>query len=412
MPKFYFTARDKTNKMINGYEEAPSLDELISRLQARDLIVTNVLPEGKEGVGPKPESAAKKSRITRKRYRLTNNDITLFCRQLNTLLSAGVTILKSLDIISKQVASIKLYNIILDLEKNMEQGLSLHEAMAKHPRVFSELWVNLVESGEASGNLAIILDRLASYLERNVEFKKKIISSLTYPIILFCAGIGALLFMTVKIIPTFAELFKGFNIELPFLTRIIMNTSLLIRKYALIFLGLLIGGFLILKNFISTKEGRRLFEQAQFKLPIFGEFFRAIVVERFSSEIATLIESGVPILYSLEIAEESVGNLVMSDIIRDIKESVRDGRPLSQPLEKSGFFEPMVVQMVSIGEEVGELSPMFKRINAYYQSYVERFLSQITAIFEPIMLIFMGAVIGIMVIGMFLPIFQIAKIGG
>ncbi len=171
-------------------------------------------------------------------------------------------------------------------------------------------------------------------------------------------------------------------------------------------------GIFIFRRYIKTKEGRKAYERFQFELPVFGEFFRALIVERFSSEMSTLIESGVPILYSLEITEQSVGNLVMADIIQQIKENVRQGKPLSQPLEKSGFFEPMVVQMISIGEEIGELSPMFKKINVFYQEYVETFLARILSMFEPMMLIFMGAVIGIMVVGMFLPIFQIAQIGG
>jgi type IV pilus assembly protein PilC len=293
----------------------------------------------------------------------------------------------------------------------MEAGLSFHESMAKHPRVFSELWVNLVESGEASGNLTIVLDRLAKYLERNAQFTRKVISALIYPAILLFAGTGALLFLTIKIIPTFAELFRGFGVKLPLLTQILIWTSEFLRKYFLLGVGSTVAAFIFFKGYIRTKEGRRSYENFKFKLPIFGEFFRALIVERFSSEMSTLIESGVPILYSLEIAEQSVGNSIVSGVIRQVKESVRDGRTLTAPLEKSGFFEPMVVQMVNIGEEIGELSAMFKKINNFYQEYVETFLTRFTAMFEPVMLLFMGVVIAAMVIGMFLPIFQIAQVG-
>jgi type IV pilus assembly protein PilC len=167
----------------------------------------------------------------------------------------------------------------------------------------------------------------------------------------------------------------------------------------------------MLRNYIKSKEGRRNYEKFIFSLPVFGEFFRAVSIERFSSEMSTLIESGVPILYSLEITEQSVGSVLIADIIRQVKEDVRAGRPLSHPLERSGFFEPMVVQMVTIGEEIGELSQMFKRINTFYQGYVETFLQRFVAMFEPMILIFMGVVIGLMVIGMFLPIFQLSKVG-
>jgi type IV pilus assembly protein PilC len=408
MPRFFYIARDKSGKKITGFEDAVNQEEVVGRLHSRDLTVINVFSETQEPT-TKPQTIAQRKR---KHYRITSQDLMLFCRQLSTMLGAGVTILKSLEVISKQVSSHKLYKIIKDLQKHMEAGLSLHESMSKYPAVFSELWVNLVESGEASGNLALVLNRLASYLERNAAFKGKIISALIYPAILMLAGTGALLFLTIKIIPTFAELFSGFNIKLPFLTQILVGISSFIRKYFLMIAGMMIIGSFAFRNYIHTKPGRRAWEKFKFGLPIFGEFFRALIVERFSSEMSTLVESGVPILYSLEITEHSVGNLIMSELIRQIKEDVREGKSLSSPLEKSGFFEPMVVQMVSIGEEIGELSQMFKKINIFYEEHVETFLTRFTALFEPVMLIFMGLVVGLMVIGLFLPIFQIARIGG
>jgi len=410
MAKFFYVARDGLGKKVSGVEEGSTSDEIINRLQSRDLIVITVAADYEQDVKGLREEIVAQSKAKLKHYRVTPDDLVLFCRQLATLLGAGVTILKSLEIICMQVTSFKLYNVIRNLQKNMEAGLSLHEAMAKHPLVFSELWVNLVESGEASGNLAVVLNRLANYLERNAAFKRKLISAILYPIILMVAGLGALLFLTVRIIPTFAELFKGFDITLPLLTRMLISTSLFIKKFFLLLIGLLVVGAVLFRRYIKTKEGRKKFEQFQFRLPVFGEMFRALVVERFSSEMSTLVESGVPILYSLEIAEHSVGNLVMSEVVRKIKDEVREGKPLNQPLAKSGFFEPMVVQMVTIGEEIGELSPMFKKINAFYQEYVETFLARFATIFEPFMLVFMGIIIGIIVIGMFLPIFQIGNI--
>lgn len=319
---------------------------------------------------------------------------------------------KSLEVISKQVASRRLYKIIKNMMKDMEGGSSLHEAMAKHHGVFSELWVNLMESGEASGNLAVVLNRLASYLERNADFKRRIISALIYPVILMVAGLGALLFLAIKIIPTFVEIFKGFNVTLPFLTLVLVAISGFLRKFILLILGLIIVASFIFRAFIRTRNGRRAFEKFLFELPIFGSFFHALVIERFSSEMSTLVESGVPILFSLEITERSVDNLIMADIVRQIKENVRDGKPLSQQLAKSGFFEPMVIQMVAVGEEIGELSQMFKRINDFYEEYVSTFLMRFTTVFEPVMLVFMGVVIAIMVIGMFLPILQLSQMAG
>ena len=412
MLKFYYIARNNLGVKETGVEEGLNQEEVVSKIQSRGLIVISVISEDANASNSGAINASVKIKFKQKRDRITGADLTLFCRQLSTLLGAGVTILKSLDIISKQVVSKKFYAVILSLQKNMEAGLSFHEAMARYPKVFSDLWVNLVESGEASGNLAVVLSRLAAYLERAAEFKSKIISALIYPAILLSAGLGALFLMAVKIVPTFAEVFKGFNITLPLLTRILLMVSDFLR-FNMIAIFLVIGGAIFaFKKYLNTNVGRRNFESFQFKMPIFGEFFMALNVERFSSEMSTLLESGVPILYSLEISERSVGNLIMADVIRKIKDDVREGKSLREPLEKSAFFDPMFIQMVSIGEEIGELPQMFKKINTFYEEYCGTFLTRFIAMFEPFILLFIGGLIGIMVIGIFLPIFEIAKIGG
>lgn len=412
MAKFFYTVRDKAGNKINGVEEAAAQDEIINRLQAKDLMVISIIASsGQEPPLAAASGAQSKPKFTPKHNRISGSDLTLFCRQLATLLGAGVTILKSLNIISQQVSSKRLFQVIKDLEKNMEAGLSFHEAMARHPAVFTELWIHLVESGEASGNLAVVLSRLAGYLERDAAFKKKIISALIYPAILFSAGMLALLFMTIKIIPTFAEIFGSFNIKMPFLTLILIYISKFIRSYFLVIIAALGAGVWFFRKYVSTKTGKRKFEKFLLKMPVFGEAFRTLIIERFTSEMSTLVESGVPILYSLEIAERSVNSLILGDIIHTIKDDVRAGKSLGLSLEKSNFFDPMAVQMINIGEEIGELSNMFKRLNAFYQEYLDTFLTRFTAMFEPIMLVCIGAVIGIMVIGMFLPIFEIAQIG-
>lgn len=411
MPKFFYIARNPiTGEKVTGSEDVASPDELTLRLQANNLIVINIL-----GDMPQAErSFLIKTKAGRKfkHSAVKSEDLVVFCRQVAVLLSSGVTILKSLDIIMQQVSSSKFYGILANVKSNMEQGFSFHEAIARHPKVFSELWVNLIESGEASGSLAVVLNRLASYLERNASFRNKIISALIYPAIILVVGTGALLFLTIKIIPTFAELFNSFNMPLPLITKILLGVSVFIRKSFLLIILLVIAAFFIFKNYTKTRVGRMQYEKFKFNLPIFGDFFKAIVVERFSSEMSTLIESGVPLLYSLEISERSVDNLVMGDIIHKVKDEVRGGRSLNQPLAQSGFFPPMISQMVGIGEEIGELPQMFKRINSYYQEQVETFLSRFTSMFEPIILIFMGLVVGVMVVGLFLPIFQISKLRG
>jgi type IV pilus assembly protein PilC len=404
MPYFFYIVRDKTGKKITGREEALSSEELIERLQAKDLIVINILPEAEKITPPV------KSKFLHRHTRITSHDLVLFCQQLSTLLGAGVPILQSLRIIAKQVSSLRLNKILSEVILDMEKGLSLHESLAKYPKVFSELWVNLVESGEASGQLAEVLKRLSDYLERNAQFKRKIISSLTYPAILMLVGIFALLFLTIKIIPTFANLFEGFNIKLPLITRVLIFVSSLIRKYFIFgFLGLFVLAFFF-RQILRTKKGRKRWEAFLFNFRLTSGFFRALIVERFTSSMATLLESGVPILYALEISEHSIANLVVAEIIRQVKEEVRAGKSLSLPLERSGFFEPMVIQMIAVGEEIGDLPNMLKRINSFYQEYVDNFLARFTSLFEPVMLVVLGAIVGLMVIGVFLPLFQITQI--
>jgi len=411
MPKFYYVARNRSGVKETGTEEALNQDDVVTKIQSKGLIVVNVIPENIEASGSSMDNPAR-IKFKRKHRNVTNGDLTLFCRLLSTLIGAGVTILLSLNIIAKQVSSKRLYAVLMDLTKNMEAGLSFHEALAAHPAIFSDLWVNLVESGEASGNLAVVLSRLAAYLEKAAEFKQKIISALIYPGILTVAGLGALLFLSLKIVPTFAEIFSSFKITLPFLTQILVGISVFLKKFIFLLILAVAGIIFAFKKYIETKQGRRSFENFKFNLPVFGEFFQALNIERFSSEISTLLESGVPILYSLEISERSVDNLIMADIVRKIKEDVREGKPLRESLEKSGFFEPMVIQMVSIGEEIGELPQMFKRINSFYQAYCDTFLARFVSMFEPFVLVFLGVIIGVMVIGMFLPIFELSKIQG
>ncbi|MFH0858483.1 MAG: type II secretion system F family protein [Candidatus Omnitrophota bacterium] len=406
MAKFFYIAKDKEGNKVTGIEEGGSSEEIAVRLQSKGFIVINI------SLDLDSSTSSLKFKSKHKHSRISSGDLVNFCRQMATLVGSGVTILRSLDIILKQTQSKELSLTIQVAKKNMEEGLSFHEALAKHPKVFSELWVNLVESGEASGSLSVVLDRLAKSLERNAEFKRKIITALFYPAILMIVGFSALLFLTIKIIPTFAEVFKGFNVALPLMTRMLMAFSEMVRKYlvyGLIGLAVSVG---LLKKYISTESGRRKYERLLFRLPVFGDFFRALIAERFSSAMSILIESGVPILYSLEIVEKSVGSFIVADYIRNMKEDVRQGKTLSQPLSDCDFFEPMVVQMVSVGEEIGELSQMFKRINVFYQESVETFLARFTAMFEPVMLIFMGGIIGLMVLGIFLPIFQISKLAG
>ena len=409
MPKFSYICRKSSGEKEAGVIEGPSQDEAVAQLQKKGLFVTSIIPFD---VGKKEGALSQEGRPVRKQFThgsINTNDLVIFARQLAMLLGAGVSLLRSLDVISKQVDSKKLFNIINQIHQDMEGGRTLRDALAKFPDVFSPLWINLVETGEASGNLPTVLEKLAYYLEESASFVRKIISALLYPGILLFVSVSAVLFFILKIVPTFTTLLTSFGVELPLPTKILINTSSFLRHNFFLISGLIIGMFFLIKHLAKRPPFDRIFENIKFRIPIFGEFFRFMLLERFATTMAILIESGVPILYALEISERSAGSLKMSEAIQYIKKNVKEGRSMASPMEKSEFFTPMVVQMVAIGEEIGELSNMLKRIAKFYQEYLETFVTRLATIFEPLMIVFIGVIIGAMVISIFLPIFSIAS---
>ena len=410
MKKFVFTARNQSGKLVTGSEEAENSDTLVNRLQLRGLLVTNIKlqPESAASLQPAVKVGAKGKF---RRYRVKEEDLLIFGRQLSTALGAGVPLLKSLNIIMRQVPSQRFYEVINAITHDIESGFSFRDAIAKHPKLFSSLWINIVETGEASGSLPVVLERLVTYLEARAASKRKIVSASLYPLILFIVALIAIAVFLCLIIPKFATIFAGFGKKLPLPTLALLKVSNLFSKnFLLLFLGISVTVFLLVK-YIKTHAGKMQFDSFVLKAWGLSEFLRLAEIEKFCSGMATLLEAGVPILFALEIAERSSGNLVVQDIIRNIKDNVREGKPLAMPMEESGFFPAMITQMVNIGEEIGELDKMFKKISAFYSELLETKIARLTTLFEPLMLIFMGVVIGGMVIAMFLPIFEMANIG-
>ena len=328
------------------------------------------------------------------------------------LLGAGVSLSKAMEVVSKQLDSQMLYEVILDIAKDLETGRTFRDSLAKHKSVFSDMWLYLVETGEASGNLPTVLTYLANYLEDRETFKSKIISALMYTAILFVVAIGAVLFFVIKIVPTFTAILTSMEVKLPLPTRILITFSTALKERFFVLVAIVVALVFIVKSLLKMDTFKVFLERAQLKLPLFGNFLRFMMIENFCTTMAILIESGVPIIYALDISERSQPNKTMREIISNVKVNVREGKSFSVPLEKVGFFHPMVIQMVSTGEEIGELAGMFKRISAYYQRYLQEFVTRFAALFEPIMVVFMGLIIGAMVISIFLPIFSMASAAG
>ncbi len=415
MPKFQYCVVLKDGTKRTDVAEAESEEALLNKLQASGMIVVSISEDKKQPVKQVSTEANIKPAVNigfRQHTGVKPSDLVVFARQLATMLGAGVNLMRCLEVISLQVSSRKLLSTIKSIEKEVEAGRNLSDCLADHPKVFSKFWVNLVASGEASGNLPVVLDKLAFYLEAQEAFNAKIISAMIYPVLLFVVAILANIAFLFFIVPKFYSIFQTFNIQLPLVTRILLALSNFLR-HGIIYIILLIAGVAyIIKYFINTSTGKRFFDKLQLQVPLLKDLIQAILMERFASQISMLLESGVPILYTLEITQHGMGNVLMEDAVEHVKDSVRQGKTFHVPMEESGLFPPMVTQMVAVGEEIGELPKMCKRVANYYQQYVDTFIARLTSIFEPVMIVFMGLLIGAMVIAMYWPIFKLSTGGG
>ena len=402
MPFFRYVARDKAGKLIDEITETKNEEELVNGLQAKGLLVISV--------GPAPEVKSKKKADSRKFHKaVKSHDLIMFSRELATLLGAGVTLIKSLEILCKQIESRVLLIAVEQIKKDIEGGYTFQNALKKHDKIFSTFWINLVETGEASGHLPLSLDQVAVYLEENAELKRKVVSALMYPIVLVCVATGAIAIFLLKIIPIFSEIFKGFNVELPALTQMVIGMSNILRKYFFIAIGCIIGLVFIFKKYTSTEKGKWQLDQLMLNIPVVGQLVQGIATERFASGLGTLIKSGVPILHALEIAEKTAGNKVMEKELRDLRIAVKEGKGMGMTMQNSTLFSPLVIQMISVGEEIGELGKMLDRVSIFYKEKVNTFIARFTTLFEPIILVFMGVIVGVLVVAMFMPIFNLSS---
>lgn len=342
--------------------------------------------------------------------RVRLDDLILFARQLTTLLEAGVPLLRSLGLILEQIESRQLYLAVKEVRGDIEGGRSLRDALNRHPAIFSRFWISLVETGEASGQLPSILDQLARYLEAKGALRGKIISATVYPVLLISAAILAVAIFMLVIIPVFAGIFAGFDMPLPLMTRMVMALSDAARHYFIHGLIVLGGVGYGIYRYINTERGRWRLDQFQLNLPLVGTLLCRIAAARFARGLGTLVKSGTPILRALEMMTRTAGNKVVEKALGDVRIAVRDGRTMAEPLRRTGIFPPMVAQMVTVGEETGKLGEMLDRIADFYEERIARSVDRLTALFEPMMLVLLGGVIGFLVMAMFLPIFRLSSV--
>jgi len=413
MPKFTYVVKDLNGNTIRDIADAFDQAVLIDRLQKQGFFIVSIdfLQEKGASLTSAPPAAETDRRIKFAHGRVHLDDLLVFCRQMATMLEAGVTILRSLSVVVTQVESKQFYEVLQKVRADVEQGSSLSLSISKHPKVFDQFWVSLVEVGEASGTMPVIMERLAQYLEQQNEFNTAVTSALIYPIILFVVSMGAISFFALFVGPRFQEIFKTMGAQLPLITTMLLNTFDFIRKNILIMIGIFVAVIFAIKSYVKTYRGKLNLEKFLFRLPKIGQVYKLVIVERFTSQLALLIESGVPILYSLDIVQKLVSNNTCALVVEDMKEGVKRGELIVTPMQRTSFFPNLAVQMIMVGEETGELSKMLQHVAAFYKRSVEITIKRLGTIIEPFMIVFMGGIVGVILIAMFLPLFNIASLG-
>jgi type IV pilus assembly protein PilC len=428
LPNFEYKAIDSNGKEKSGIVEADDNQDAISKVKDKGLYPTEINQTEEETKKPSKatstsEEKTKSKKKKSKKKRSLNQEIRIpflgigtvglqdtavFTRQLATMINAGLPLVRSLNVLQEQLNAGPLKNIVASLSEEVTTGGSLSEALTKYPKVFSPLYINMVKAGEAGGVLEIVLERLSTFMEKNLELGRKIKAALTYPALVVLFAGGVLLFLTVYLIPQFMGIFETLDVgKLPTITAVTMSISNFFQNQWYIGIGALIGLFVFYKALLKNEKAKYLIDKGKLRLPIAGDLLRKIEVTRFSRTLGTLISSGVPILQALRITEGVVNNKVISDAIGKVHNSIREGESIASPLKASGVFPLMVVNMVDVGEETGSLDEMFVKVADIYDSEVDTTVDSLTSIIEPVLIITMGLIVGFIVVSMFLPLIKL-----
>jgi type IV pilus assembly protein PilC len=397
MAVFVYQGRS-ANGMQNGEIEAPDRSAAVGELRRRAILVTKIA----EKTAPK---------ITFKfGGKVNDKEMAIFTRQFSTMIDAGLPLVQCLNILAEQSESKTLRSVTGQVARNVEAGSTLADALRRHPRTFDDLFTNLVEVGEAGGILDVVLQRLSAYIEKAAALKRKVKAAMVYPSAIIGVAIMVVIFMLTFVIPTFAQMFKDLGADLPLPTKVVLWLSTFVRTYILLIIAGMIGCVLALRSYYRTEGGRATIDALMLKLPIFGTLIRKVAVARFTRTLGTLVQSGVPILDGLRITARTAGNKVVEKAVLQCRAAVTEGKTLAEPLRVSGVFPPMVTQMISVGEQTGALDAMLSKIADFYDDEVDTAVSTLTSLLEPIMIVFLGVVVGGLVVAMYLPIFKLVTL--
>lgn len=399
MPQFKYRVRNAEGRVLEGSIEAGSEDEAKAVLRGRKFTILEVSKAATVG-------------MFRKGPKVKQEEVVLFSRQLATMVAAGLPIVQAISIIADQAESKGFKQVLTQVRDDVSSGSSFPEALAKHPQVFSQLYVNMVRAGDAGGSLETILERLSTYLEKAQVLQGKIKSAMMYPAVIATVAIGVVGFLLVKVIPSFREVFSSFGATLPLPTRIILAVSDFLQARWYVILAVIGGTVFGLTALRRTEGGARAIDAFMLKLPIFGVLLRKVAVSNFARTLGTLQSSGVAILDGLEIVAKTSGNKVIEAAILQARGKIREGEEIAAPLKATGVFPPMVIQMISAGQETGKLDEMLKRIADFYDQEVDVAVEGLMKLIEPLMMVFLGGAVGTIVLGMFMPMFEMSSMAG
>ncbi len=397
METFVWTGRTRDGKRQKGELIARSKDEVISTLRKQNILVTSV-----------GASAKKLSIKLPFKSRVGDKDIVVFTRQFATMIDAGLPLIQCLDILAKQTENKNFASAINEIRQDVEAGSTYADALKKQPKIFNDLYVNMVAAGELGGILDTILNRLSKYIEKSMKLKRQIRSALVYPSTIVAVAVVVIVVLLVWVIPIFSKMFTDFGGILPAPTRMVIGASNFMRDNIIFIIGFVGATAFAFSRYYKTQNGRRTIDRLVLHLPIFGLLMRKISVAKFTRTLSTLISSGVPILDGLDIVAKTAGNKVVEEALYVTRQSISEGKTLAEPLEKTRVFPPMVVQMIAVGETTGALDSMLTKIADFYDEEVDSTVTNLTALLEPMLMIFLGVVIGSMVVAMYLPIFKLA----
>lgn len=344
--------------------------------------------------------------------KVKEKNVVVFCRIFSTMINAGLPLIQCLDLLAQQEQNKVFSKIILSVKEDIEGGTSLTNALKKYPNVFDELFVNLVAAGEAGGILDVILERLSNYLEKAMKLKARVKGAMTYPAAVLVISFLVVALLLIKVIPVFQQMFEGMGGELPALTAALIAASQFAQDYWYLGVAIIVAIYIAFKRFYKTEKGRWTIDSILLKSPVFGPLLKKVAVAKFSRTLSTMMSSGVPILEGLTIVSKTSGNVVIEDALLKTRQSISEGQSIAEPLEKSGLFPAMVVQMIAVGEATGALDAMLSKIASFYDDEVDAAVDAMTALLEPVMMVFLGGVVGGMIVAMYLPIFKLASVVG